>query len=98
MIAIDASTGKRVERCNERLEFLIATLSKAGTKLILPTPVLTESLDLPIVAIARVERVHGILSDDSSVKAVAGITGMQCRGIADLPLPPSPDQQSFKGI
>lgn len=154
---IDASTQKPVERGQERVEFLISTLSKTGAKLILPTPMLAETLvgtgesasaclellrrqsvfriadfdqraalecsvmmsqhwagrlkqlrvevgrhrikfDLQIVAIARVAGAREILSDDPSVKAVAAITGMQCRGIADLPLPPEPDQQSFQGI
>ncbi|HYF87913.1 hypothetical protein [Azospirillum sp.] len=153
----DEATGKPVERCQDRVEHLVATLSKAGTKLILPTPMVAETLvgtgasasayldllrrqsvfriadfdqraalecsvmmtqhwagrlkqlraevgrhrikfDLQIVAIARVAGAHEILSDDPSVREVAAITGMQCRGIADLPLPPEPDQQSFQGI
>lgn len=154
---IDASTGRPVERCQERVEFLISTLSKTGTKLVLPTPMITETLvstgesasayldllrrqsvfriadfdqraalecsvmmsqhwagslkqlrtevhrhrikfDLQIVAIARVAGAYEILSDDPSIKAVSAITGMQCRGIADLPLPPGPDQHAFQGI
>lgn len=153
----DPFTGKPVERCQERVEFLISTLSKTGTKLVLPTPAVTELLvstgesattvlevlrrmsvfrvadfdqraalecsvmmsqhwagrlkqlkaevgrhrikfDLMIVAIARVAGAREILSDDKSVKDVAAITGMPCRGIADLPLPPEPDQQAFQGI
>ncbi|NYZ15281.1 PIN domain-containing protein [Azospirillum sp. RWY-5-1] len=153
----DAPTGKPVERCQERVEFLISTLSKTRTKLVLPTPAITEMLvstgesatavlevlrtmsvfriadfdqraalecsllmsqhwagrlkqlksdvgrhrikfDLMIVAIARVAGAREILSDDKSVKDVAAITGMPARGIADLPLPPEPDQSSFQGL
>jgi len=153
----DPSTGNPVVGCQERVEYLISTLSKAGTKLILPTPAVTEMLvstgesatavleilrrqsvfriadfdqraalecsvmmsqhwagrlkqlkaevgrhrikfDLMIVAIARVAGASEILSDDKSVKDVAAITGMPCRGIADLPLPPEPAQSSFNGI
>lgn len=154
---IDGSTGRPVERCRERVEHLIAGLSKTGTKLILPTPMITETLvstgesapaylellrgqsvfrivdfdqraalecsvmmsqhwsgrlkhlkaevgrhrikfDLQIVAIARVAGAHEILSDDADVRDVAAIAGMPCRGIANLSLPPEPEQKSFKGI
>ncbi len=154
---VDTATGKPVEGCQNRIEFLISSLSKAGTKLVLPTPVVTEMLvstgesaagvleilrrqsvfrvadfdqraalecsammsqhwagrlkqlktevgrhrikfDLMIVAIARAAGAQEILSDDKSVKNVAAIAGMPCRGIADLPLPPGPDQPSFRDI
>jgi hypothetical protein len=36
----DPSTGKPVERCKERIEYLLATLSKAHTPVLIPTPVL----------------------------------------------------------
>lgn len=153
----DELTGLPVDGCQKRLTHLIAGLSKAGTKLILPTPVIAEAFvnfgesapayfdalrrhsvfriaefdqraavecsvlmsrhwagrlkqlrsevgrhrvkfDLQIVSIARVAAVHEILSDDPSVKAVSEMVGIPCRGIADLPLPPEPDQQSFQGF
>jgi len=153
----DGSTGLPVERCRERVEHLIARLSKGGTKLLLPTPVVAEALvstgtsaaiyfealrrlsvfriadfdqraalecslmmsqhwtgrlkqlkqdvsrhrikfDLQIVAVARVNGAREILSDDPSVKSVAAITDMPCHGIANLPLPPEPDQRSFDGV
>lgn len=153
----DKTTGMPVARCQERVEHLVQTLAKSGTKIILPTPVIAEVLvgigaatsqyleltrrqsvfrivdfderaaiecsvmmsehwagrlkdlrpeiskhrikfDLQIVAIARVAGAREILSDDADVKSVAKITRMACRGIADLPLPPEPDQGSFQGF
>jgi predicted nucleic acid-binding protein len=41
---LDPKTGKPVERCKERLEHLTDTLSQAGTKILIPTPVLAEVL------------------------------------------------------
>jgi predicted nucleic acid-binding protein len=41
---IDPKTRKPVERCKERLEHLTETLSQAGTKIVIPTPVLAEIL------------------------------------------------------
>ena len=43
-VPLDPGTGRPVTRCAERVAHLVAGLSKAGTKLALPTPVLTESL------------------------------------------------------
>ncbi len=40
----DPKTGKPVERCKERLEFLLETLTSAGTRAVVPTPVLSEVL------------------------------------------------------
>ena len=40
----DPSTGKPLERSKDRLEFLVETLSDAGTKVVIPTPVLSEVL------------------------------------------------------
>lgn len=37
-------TGVPVERCKERVEYLLARLSKARTMILIPTPVLTEYL------------------------------------------------------
>jgi len=41
---LDKATGKPVEKCQERIEFLIENLSKAGIKVIVPTPALSEVL------------------------------------------------------
>jgi hypothetical protein len=41
---LDPNTRKPVERCKERLEHLTETLSQAGTKILIPTPVLAEVL------------------------------------------------------
>ena len=41
---LDPNTDKPVERCKERLEHLTETLSQAGTKILIPTPVLAEVL------------------------------------------------------
>ena len=41
---LDPQTKKPVEKCKERLEYLIETLSQAGTKIVIPTPVLAEVL------------------------------------------------------
>lgn len=38
------TTGLPVERCRERVEYLIATLQREKTKIIIPTPSLAESL------------------------------------------------------
>lgn len=41
---ISKITGLPVERCRERVEYLIATLQREKTKIIIPTPSLAESL------------------------------------------------------
>lgn len=41
---ISKTTGLPVERCRERVEYLIATLQREKTKIIIPTPSLAESL------------------------------------------------------
>lgn len=41
---LDPCSSAPVTRCRERVDFLISTLSKTGTKLLLPTPVVTEAL------------------------------------------------------
>ena len=41
---IDPGTKKPIERAKERVDFLIETLAKAKTKIIIPTPVLSEVL------------------------------------------------------
>lgn len=40
----DPKTGQPVTRCKERIEHLIATLERDRTKVIVPTPVLSEVL------------------------------------------------------
>lgn len=41
---IDPATGQPLARCKDRVEHLIATISKAGDKIIIPTPSLAEAL------------------------------------------------------
>ena len=41
---LDPSTRKPLERCKDRLEYLRASLSEAGTRVVIPTPVLSEVL------------------------------------------------------
>jgi hypothetical protein len=41
---LDATTGKPVEKCQERIEYLLENLSKAALKVMIPTPVLSEIL------------------------------------------------------
>ena len=41
---LDLATNKPVERCKDRIEFLLTTLSEAGTQVLVPTPVLSEIL------------------------------------------------------
>ena len=40
----DPETGQPVSRCKDRLEYLIATFEREQTKVIIPTPVLSEAL------------------------------------------------------
>ena len=42
--ARDPATGKAVEKCKERIENLLQTLSAAGSQVLLPAPVLAEVL------------------------------------------------------
>jgi len=41
---LDPSTRKPLERCKDRLEYLRDSLSEAGTRVVIPTPVLSEVL------------------------------------------------------
>lgn len=41
---IDPTTGKPVERCGERIDYLLSTLQKSGTRIIIPAPALAEVL------------------------------------------------------
>jgi len=41
---IDTATGQPVGKCRERVDLLVATLSKRGSKLVIPTPALAEAL------------------------------------------------------
>lgn len=145
----DPSSGKLVERCRDRIEYLIETLAKAKAKIIIPTPALAEVLvraqegaperlrilksskhfkivpfderaavehaamqtmrhatgtrspsstrtkakfDDQIVAIAAVEGVTEIYSDDSDIAKLVG-SRMKVIGMNGLPLPPE-DAQS----
>lgn len=40
----DPSTGKPLEKCKERLEYLLESLSGVGSRVLMPTPVLAELL------------------------------------------------------
>lgn len=40
----DPNTGRPVEKCKERIEHLIETLNKSKTRILIPTPVLSEFL------------------------------------------------------
>lgn len=40
----DPDTGKPLDRCKDRLEYLTKTLSEAGSRVVVPTPVLAELL------------------------------------------------------
>lgn len=40
----DPSTGKPVEKCKERIEYLLETLTGTGTRVLMPSPVLAELL------------------------------------------------------
>jgi PIN domain. len=144
----DPSSGKPVERCQDRVEHLIERLAKAKAKIIIPTPALAEVLvraqdgaperlrilksskhfkivpfderaavefaatqtarqiagskspsssrtkakfDDQIVAIAAVEGVTEIYSDDSDIAKLAG-SHMKVFGMRDLALPPEDAQ------
>ena len=41
---IDPETKKPIQKCYERIDLLIKSLSKAGTRVMIPTPVLAEIL------------------------------------------------------
>ena len=43
-VPIDPATGKPVEAVQERLSFLVKTLEKSKTKIVIPTPALSEML------------------------------------------------------
>lgn len=144
----DASTGDPVERCRDRIEYMIERLAKAKAKIIIPTPALAEVLvrahkgapdllrilksskhfkivpfderaavehaatqsvrhasgtkspsstrnkakfDDQIVAIAVVEGVTEIYSDDGDIAKLVG-SQMKVVGLSDLPLPPEDAQ------
>lgn len=147
-------THKPVTRCKERIEYLLQSLTKAGIKVMVPTPVLSELLvqagpdkaklvaemngayafriepfdtraaievahltdadlqsgkplnqdqtkakvkyDRQIVAIAKVNGVATIYSDDRGVAKRAEANGMTCIRTADLPLPPEDPQQKLE--
>jgi predicted nucleic acid-binding protein len=139
--------GNPVERCSERIEHLVRTLDESKTKIIIPTPALSELLviagaagpkylseingrscfkvsdfdqraaveaaaqtrdairagfkrqgseapwakikfDRQIVAIAKVENVKTIYSDDEDVERYAKAIGIEVKRAESLPLPP----------
>lgn len=141
------SRGNRIERCQERVEHLVQTLDQDKTKIVIPTPALSELLvvagadgpkyldeinsrscfkisdfdqraaveaaiqireardsgdkrqgtdaswakvkfDRQITAIAKVEGVETIYSDDEHVQKYARVLGIKVRGVEDLPFPP----------
>jgi len=149
----DPATKKPVERCRERIDYLISELDEAHTKVIIPTPALSEILvyadksapqyldqirqsrafkigpfderaaaevammiradlkqlgkkrgrqmratwakvkfDRQIVAIAKVNGVTTLYSDDVGVRSFAEDSRLPTLGIADLPLPASAAQ------
>lgn len=150
------SNGVPVTRCQERIDDLVSRLEKSHTKIIIPTPALTELLvvagsnyvqylneingrscfkvsdydqraaieaalqmadaiklrdkrsgtlspyqkvkfDRQIVAIAKVENVKTIYSDDEDVETYARLIGIPTVRVQDLPLPP-PTQISMKEV
>ena len=150
------ATGKPILNAAERVDFLIETLDKSKTKIIIPTPALAELLvlagpagpeylekiqdkacfricdfdqraaievaeqlrailyhgkkrkpsgttwnklkfDQQIVAIAKVEGVETIYSDDKDVAKFAEAQGIETQSINDLPRPPM-KQQPIPGI
>jgi len=52
-------------------------------------------VDRQIVAIATIEQVETIYSDDSDVKTLAETAGIKCLRLADLPLPPEDPQKNL---
>jgi predicted nucleic acid-binding protein len=145
--------GKDIPKCRERIEYLVSSLEKNRTAIVIPTPVLTEFLvlagdqsaayinqingracfkiadydqraaieaaaqiikafnegdkrsgstsawdkvkfDRQIVAIAKVENVNVIYSNDDDVRKFASQVSIDVVGVSELPLPP-PEQLSF---
>jgi predicted nucleic acid-binding protein len=139
--------GNPIERCRERVEHFVETLDQSKTKVIIPTPALSELLviagpdgpkyldeitsrscfkisdfdqraaieaaiqirdakkagdkrqgaeatwakakfDRQIVAIAKVEGVQTIYSDDEDVQKYGRSLGIEVKGVESLPLPP----------
>jgi len=147
----DPSTGKEVESFKERIDFLIEELEASHTKIIVPTPALSEILvhadkagpeylnriqqlsafkiepfdqraaievafmirdaiksgdkrsgiietwakvkfDRQIIAIAKVNGVSVVYSDDNGLRAFSKLIGSDVIGVPELPLPPSKTQ------
>jgi len=139
--------GQPISRARERVEYLVETLEKSKTKIIIPTPALAELLvlagdagpkyleqiedkaffkvsdfdkraaievslqireamgsgnkkagsvstwakvkfDRQIVAIAKVESITAVYSDDKDLAKYAKAQEIEVRGVNDLPIPP----------
>lgn len=148
---IDPTTGLTVDAARERIDYLVENLQNAKTRIVIPTPALSETLihageaadgylkilkgqavfrivsfderaaievaaqtataiaagnkrgdavgswakikyDRQIVAIAKVENVTTIYSDDQNVRKFGQSSGLTVIGIHELPLPPSSAQ------
>jgi hypothetical protein len=155
---IDPATKKPIEHCRERIDQLVTDLDKSHTKVIIPTPALSEILvyadnagpkyleqlhqsrafkiepfderaaaevairirsdikkhskkrgrqveetwakvkfDRQIVAIAKVNGVSALYTDDHGVRTFAEESGISVFGIIDLPLPGSMSQMGLFG-
>jgi predicted nucleic acid-binding protein len=146
---LDPSTDKPVEHAKQRVEYLVKMLSKAKTKVIIPSPVLSELLvgagsagpqyiqelqktpfrvspfdtraaiecadaianhgvkgkstetrakvkfDRQIVAIARVERVDAIYSDDDHIHKLGAQAGLRVIRTFELELDPDEAQHKL---
>ncbi len=151
---IDPTTNLPLEKCKERIDFLIQSLTDKNIEIAIPTPVLSEILvaagpdkskildainsfyafsikpfdqlaavevamltdkdldsnkklnaqetkakvkyDRQIVAIAKVNNLKTIYSDDRGLAKVARANGINVIQTADLPVPPEPPQKSFE--
>lgn len=149
---LDPSTDQPVEHAKQRVEYLIKTLSKAKSKVVIPSPVLSELLvgagnagpqyiqvlqqspfrvspfdtraaiecadamvnhgtksrsaetrakvkfDRQIVAIARVEKVDAIYSDDEHIHKLGAQVGIKVVRTFELDLDPEEAQHKFQFV
>lgn len=97
---ISNSSAFRVAVFDTRAAVEAATMVKeaidAGDKRLgLATPGQQIKFDRQIIAIARVEGVSRIYSNDSDLKTLVGTNGPQVLAFADLPEPPESDQKEM---